>query len=146
MRVARDELMTLIPHRERMCVLDAVESWDARRIRCSSQSHRDPKNPLRRNGRLSALHLAEYGAQAMAVHGGLLAREKSEKAPAGFLAALRDLKLSVPHIDDISHALEVEAEALVAADSGWMYAFTISAAGSTLASGRASVIFTGAIP
>ena len=72
--LAHAELEALIPHAGGMCLLDTVESWDAETIHCRSLSHLRADNPLREKGRLAALHLAEYGAQAMAVHGGLLAR------------------------------------------------------------------------
>ena len=55
-----------------MCLLDEVVQWDERSIVCISNTHRDPANPLRRQGRLSAVHAFEYGAQTAAVHGGLL--------------------------------------------------------------------------
>ena len=62
-----------IPHKGRMCLLDAVLSWDATRIRCRSTTHRTPDNPLRAHGRLGAACGIEYAAQAMAVHGALVA-------------------------------------------------------------------------
>jgi predicted hotdog family 3-hydroxylacyl-ACP dehydratase len=138
--LARAELMALIPHQDTMCLLDAVQDWDEKHVRCSSSSHRNSDNPLRRDGRLSALHLAEYGAQATAVHGGLLAREQGRRAPPGFLASLRDLRLKVERIDDIAAELLVEAEMLVQSDSGWVYGFRASATGRELATGRVSVI------
>ncbi len=70
--VGRQELEALIPHAGAMCLLDTVQNWDDRQIHCRSETHRNVANPLRFEGRLSALHLAEYGAQAMAIHGGLL--------------------------------------------------------------------------
>ena len=39
-----------IPHTGRMCLLDEVLAWDARRIRCRSASHRSADNPLRVEG------------------------------------------------------------------------------------------------
>ena len=72
---------TLVPHAGDMCLLERIvsanESRDrrARRLRIAR-----PTNPLRRDGRLAALHLAEYGAQAMAVHGGLQTRAKRRAA------------------------------------------------------------------
>ena len=50
-----------------------VLSWDATRIRCRSATHRSPDNPLRLHGRLGAACGIEYAAQAMAVHGALVA-------------------------------------------------------------------------
>lgn len=140
MLIDRVELQGLIPHQGSMCLLDGVEDWGAGFLRCSSRTHRDPANPLWRNGRISALHLIEYGAQATAVHGGLLARERGETAPPGFLASLRDLRLACARIDDIEAALTVQADLLMSGEGGWMYAFNITAGERPLASGRVSVI------
>ncbi len=139
-RLGKEQWQELIPHQGDMCLLEAVETWDEQAISCVTQSHRSSRNPLRRAGRLSALHLAEYGAQTMAVHGGLLARAQNRRAPPGFLAALRDLRLQVHYIDDIEALLEVRAEVLSAGDAGWVYAFRVTAAARELATGRVSVI------
>ena len=72
--INKAEIRTLIPHSGLMCLLDEVVQWDDRSIACVSNTHRDPANPLRRQGRLSAVHAFEYGAQAAAIHGGLRAR------------------------------------------------------------------------
>ena len=138
--VGREELEALIPHAGGMCLLDNVVAWDSTEIHCRSETHRRGDNPLRRNGRLAALHLAEYGAQAMAVHGGLLAREAGGVAAPGFLASLRNLQLQVDFIDELSGALDVRATQLMAAESGWTYQFSITHAGELLASGRAMVM------
>jgi predicted hotdog family 3-hydroxylacyl-ACP dehydratase len=130
----------LIPHAGRMCLLDAVESWSAAEIRCVSDTHRDPANPLRRDGILAAVHLVEYGAQAMAVHGGLAERAAGGTPKPGLLVALRDVKLEVARIDDIAAPLTVTAKRLVANAGGWLYGFEVEAAGRRLASGRVSVI------
>src|SRR5260370_32797265 len=87
------EIRTLIPHSGLMCLLDSVSEWDDRSIICISNTHRDPANPLRRDGRLSAVHAFEYAAQAVAVHGGLLARSAGVTAPPGYLSALRQARL-----------------------------------------------------
>jgi predicted hotdog family 3-hydroxylacyl-ACP dehydratase len=139
-RLNKEQWQDLIPHQGGMCLLEEVESWNERAICCVTQSHRNSHNPLRRSGRLSALHLAEYGAQAMAVHGGLQARAQNRRAPPGFLAALRDLRLQVHYIDDIEAPLEVRAEVLSAGEGGWVYAFRVTAATRELATGRVSVI------
>ena len=122
--IGREELRALVPHQGAMCL------WD-------------PAHPLRRDGRLHALHLCEYGAQAMAVHGGLLAREYGGRAAAGMLVALRGVVLHVVRIDDLPGALECEAQALVVADTGQQYAFRITHAGTLLAEGRAAVMLGG---
>lgn len=142
-QVTRAELAALIPHAEGMCLLDTVQNWDAGQIHCQSLSHQRLDNPLRREGRLAALHLTEYGAQAMAVHGGLLAREAGEVAAPGFLASVRNLQLAVDTIEGLPGPLDVRATQLMAADSGWTYAFEIQHEGIQLASGRAMVMLMG---
>lgn len=130
----------LIPHRGAMCLLDEVAAWDAARIHARSRSHRDPRHPLRSDGRLRAVHLCEYGAQAMAVHGGLLARAAGGRAEPGFLVSLRAIDLAVGRIDDLPGPLEVHAERLLGGETGWQYAFRVEHAGTLLAAGRAAVI------
>jgi predicted hotdog family 3-hydroxylacyl-ACP dehydratase len=82
----RSEIARLIPHAGAMCLLDAVVSWDADRIRCVSRTHRDPDNPLRAGAELDAVCGIEYAAQAMALHGGL-ALSAGAPTPAGYLAS-----------------------------------------------------------
>src|SRR5216110_3634120 len=106
------EIRTLIPHSGSMCLLDSVTRWDDRSIVCVTNTHRDPANPLRRAGRLSALHAFEYGAQATAVHGGLRARSAGATAPPGYLAALRNGRLNVTRLDQIHLSLRVCATRL----------------------------------
>ena len=135
------ELQTLIPHAGRMCLIDAVEAWDDRSIRCITRSHRDPANPLRSHGRLAALHLFEYGAQAMALHGGLLAREDAQGAAAtGMLAAVRDVELAIDRIDDIQETLTIVARQLLGGATGWLYEFEVNAGARWLARGRVTVM------
>lgn len=140
MSVSRHEILALIPHAGAMCLHDSVEVWSESEIRCVSTGHRDVHNPLRRDGQLSALHLAEYGAQAMAIHGGLLARAKNECAAPGFLASVRDLRLHVRRLEDLAAPLQTEAKLLMAGAGGWTYEFKATAAGMELGSGRVMVM------
>jgi len=139
----RAEIEALVPHGGAMCLWDEVASFDDARIAVRAFNHRDPTHPLRSGGRLRAVHLCEYGAQAMAVHGGLLARRGGGTAPPGMLVALRDVTLHVTRIDDLAGALEGEAEALALSATGQQYAFRISHAGVLLAEGRAAVVLRG---
>ena len=130
----------LIPHRGAMCLLDAVIAWDESRIHATAHSHRDPANPLRADGRLHALNLCEYGAQAMAVHGGLLAQRDGNTAAPGLLVSLREVKLSVTRVDDLPGNLDVHALCLLAGVEAMQYAFRVEHAGVVLAEGRAAVM------
>jgi predicted hotdog family 3-hydroxylacyl-ACP dehydratase len=138
--IERDTILTLVPHQGAMCLWDEVVDWDAAHVRLRSRSHSDPGNPLRSGGMLRALHLCEYGAQAMAVHGGLLAQGTGEPPQAGMLVALRGVELHRARIDDLPGALEGEAELLAAGAGSQQYAFRIQHAGTLLAEGRAAVM------
>lgn len=139
--IGRAEILSLIPHQGAMCLWDEVVAWNADSIRLRTQSHRDPAHPLRARDRLRAVHLCEYGAQAMAVHGGLIAREAGGAAKPGLLVALRGIELPVARIDDLPGALECEAQALARGEGSQQYAFRIFHAGEIVAEGRAAVMF-----
>ena len=138
--IGREAILALVPHQGAMCLWDEVRDWDARTIRVVAHNHRDPAHPLRSDGRLRAIHLCEYGAQAMAVHGGLLARQAGGSAKPGLLVALRGVELHVARIDDLTGALECSAEMLSDGDAGWQYAFRIEHGDKLLAQGRAAVM------
>ena len=138
--IGRDVIEALVPHAGAMCLWDEVIAWDATRIALRTQGHRDPAHPLRGNDRLRAIHLCEYGAQAMAVHGGLLARERGSVAPPGMLVALRGIELHCDRIDDLPGALDCDAEALIAGEGAQQYRFTIRHGDTVLAEGRAAVM------
>jgi predicted hotdog family 3-hydroxylacyl-ACP dehydratase len=138
--IDREEIQTLIPHQGAMCLWDEVIDWDAQHIRLRAGNHRDAAHPLRCDGQLRAVHLCEYGAQAMAVHGGLRARDGGGVARPGVLVALRGVALHVSRIDTLAGDLECEAQALVESEHSQQYAFRITHAGDLLAEGRAAVM------
>jgi len=130
----------LIPHAGGMCLLDAVLTWDVDTIHAASEGHARPDNPLRGPHGLHAVHLAEYGAQAMAVHGALRARAGGvETVRPGMLVSLREVRLDVEYVS-ADGRLDVHAQCLYAGDTGAQYLFRIERAGQLLASGRAAVI------
>lgn len=130
----------LIPHQGAMCLLDSVVGWGEASIHARSESHRRLDNPLRSDGKLRALHLCEYGAQAMAVHGGLSARAVGGVAAPGFLVSLRAVELHLARVDNLAGALDVYAERLLVGAGSWHYAFRIEHCNSLLATGRAAVV------
>ena len=136
----RDAIAQLVPHQGRMCLWQRVLDWDAQRIVLQAFDHGDADHPLRSDHRLHAVALCEYGAQAMAVHGGLCGQLGGAAARPGLLVALRGVQLHRDRIDDLHGALEGEAHALVQGDGGWQYAFSVRHAGVLLAEGRAAVI------
>ena len=137
---SRDEIAALIPHQGLMCLWESVTEWDEARIVARSDGHRDPAHPLREGARLDAVHLCEYGAQLMAVHGGLLAQARGERARPGVLVALRAIELRAARIDELPGALEGRARQLAASDGSGQYQFEIFHADELLASGRAAVM------
>lgn len=141
--ISRRDIEAMIPHKGAMCLWDEIVDWDAQRIRLRSGGHRDDAHPLRSDGRLRAVHLCEYGAQAMAVHGGLRGAAAGGVPKVGFLVALRDVQLHVARIDDLSGALECEAELLAESAASQQYAFRIVHAGNVVAEGRAAVMLQG---
>jgi predicted hotdog family 3-hydroxylacyl-ACP dehydratase len=142
--IARAQIEALIPHEGAMCLWDEVVDWDPQCIRLRASNHRDPAHPLRSHDRLHAVHLCEYGAQAMAVHGGLRAREGGAIARPGLLVALRGVELHCLRIDDLRDSLECEAEVLAEGEGSQQYAFRINHAGILLAEGRAAVMLQAA--
>lgn len=142
-----------IPHKGRMCLLDEVLAWDATRIRCRSSTHRSGDNPLRAHGRLGAACGIEYAAQAMAVHGALIAASAplastvsshvrgSIGTSVGYLASVRNVALNVSRLDDLEGELVAAAERITGDGRTVLYEFSVSSAGRVLLSGRASIVF-----
>ena len=135
-----DAIAALIPHAGAMCLNERVLAWDAGHIALATATHRDPANPLRRDGALHALHLCEYGAQAMAIHGGLCAQAAGSRAAPGLLVSLRDVQLHALRIDTLEGELRIEAERLLESAGSWQYAFRAWHGERLLAEGRAAVI------
>lgn len=140
MTIAKSDWQHLIPHRGAMALLDTVVEFDETTIHAIAVSHRDPRNPLRNHGLLRAVNLCEYGAQAMAIHGGLLAQRDGRVAAPGFLVSLRAVELHVARIDDLARDLHVYATQLHGDGTGWQYEFRIEHDGETIAAGRAAVM------
>jgi len=140
-RLDRGWIESHIPHQGRMCLLEEVLSWDADRISCRAASHRSADNPLRAHGRLGAAIGVEYAAQAMAVHGAIIAAAAGTPARAGLLTSVRNLVLLTARLDDLETDLIASAERLAGDEGSTLYEFTVSSAGRELLSGRAGIVF-----
>src|SRR5688500_18293874 len=129
-----------------MCLLDSVSSWDAQHIVCQASNYRAPDHPLRAHGRLGAACGIEYAAQAMAVHGTLVAQalvgESAEHTPprAGYLASVRSVTLSVERLDTVTGLLTIRADRLTGDDNTILYSFSLLAGDHNLLAGRAVVV------
>lgn len=139
MQIDKTWIAAHIPHQGRMCLLDGVASWDDGRIECQATSHLDPANPLRHDGRLGIANGIEYAAQAMAVHGALLAGDAKRPA-AGFLTSVRGVRWHRERLDDLDGPLTVRAERLSGNEANILYSFSLHCAGRLLLEGRASVM------
>jgi predicted hotdog family 3-hydroxylacyl-ACP dehydratase len=137
--ISRTEILAMIPHGESICLLDEVQDWDADWLRCRSQRFLAADNPLRRaDGSLGAACGIEIAAQAMAVHGRLTAPQQSAPVP-GFLVSVRDVHLAHPWL--ATGPLLIEARRLMGDGRGASYSFTLTAMGTDLLRGRATVMF-----
>jgi predicted hotdog family 3-hydroxylacyl-ACP dehydratase len=139
MIMGREQIGTLIPHAGTMRLLDAVLAWDDRSIRCTSTRHRDPQNPLRRDGRLGGLAAIEFAAQAMAIHG-RLSEAVNERPRAGYLASLRDIVCRCLRLDDRVDDLTIDVEHLAGDGALATYGFSVAAGAEVLVTGRATVL------
>ena len=143
--LAREDIAARIPHQGRMCLLDRVRAWDAESMACTTGSHRDPDNPLRSAGGLLSPCAIEYAAQAMALHGALIAPPDGGPRP-GFLASVRDVRFSVSRLDLLPGDLEIQVRRLAGTGSQVLYQFQVSCEGAPVAEGRAAVVLDTPLP
>lgn len=138
MLIGRDRLQPLLPHDGAMLLIDGVTAWDERQITCVTDRHRDDANPLRKDGRLSALHAVEFAAQAAAVHGGLMS--EAGRAPLRALAALRQVRLARPRLDDLDTSLVIEATAVMLDAGAAIYQARLSGGETEIAAMRLTLM------
>jgi predicted hotdog family 3-hydroxylacyl-ACP dehydratase len=136
----------LIPHAGSMCLLDRVEAWDHRSIRCIATSHTRRDHPLRSASGLLASAAIEYAAQAAAVHGGLKARAAASTAAPGFLASARGVTLHRMRLDELAGELAIDVEHLAGDDRQLLYAFVVRHAQEPVADGRLAVVLDTPLP
>jgi len=135
-----------VPQRGAMCLLDEVVEWNETAIECRTLSHRAPDNPLRAHGRLGIACGIEYAAQAMAIHGALLAVGHTVPTAPGLLASTRGLVFSAERLDDVEGPLTARATYVHGDAAMVLYDFTLSGAGRVLLAGRAAIAFAGPRP
>ena len=122
-----------------MRLIDRVVSYDRERIVCESDSHRAADHPLMQDGELQIVCGLEYGAQAMAVHGALLATHPARSAH-GYLVAASDLRWSIERLDLCAAPLQIEAICELRSDRQVAYRFEVRTGGATVLTGQASVV------
>jgi predicted hotdog family 3-hydroxylacyl-ACP dehydratase len=136
--LTRQHWSNRVPHTDDMALIDAVVDWTETTIHAIGERHRPDTHPLRSTAGLHAVHLAEYGAQALAVHASLLGEAGGR---AGRLVSVRDMQLAVEYVDLSQGRLEVHAERIYVDDRGAQYLFKIEQQGRMLASGRVTVMY-----
>jgi predicted hotdog family 3-hydroxylacyl-ACP dehydratase len=125
MRLDRAWIEGHIPHKGRMCLLEDVIGWDAERISCRSGTHRAADHPLRAHGRLGIACGIEYAAQAMAVHGALVAGALDN----GLIAVADAGDASAPRVPGVYAPIAAAAAALAPAAAAPAAGFLASVRG-----------------
>jgi predicted hotdog family 3-hydroxylacyl-ACP dehydratase len=138
--IDREQILKMIPHAGTMCLLDAVQDWDAVSVHCVSRRYRDEDNPMRRaDGALGTACGVEIAAQAMAVHGRLISGNDGPPVR-GYLVGLRDVWLRTGRLDAAGGELVIDAERLMGDAQGARYRFTLAVQSVELLSGHATVL------
>ena len=139
MNIDRDWIQAHIPHHGGMCLLHEVDRWDNTEIYGSARSHTAPDNPLRNAQGLPISAGIEYAAQAMAVHGALLA-PVDQLAQVGYLTSVRNVEWWTPRLDDVGFEITVQATRISGNEVGLLYDFGILCNDRLLLRGRAGVM------
>jgi predicted hotdog family 3-hydroxylacyl-ACP dehydratase len=130
------DISVLLPHRGTSRMLDYVVRRSDSEIVARTRTHRASDNPLRHAGRLSSVHLIEYGAQAMALHGALRNADAGLAPQSALLVSVRDFVANRDYIDDLPGELEIVAHELLTTIASWQYAFEARHGEELIASGR----------
>ena len=135
-----------IPHSGTMCLLDRLERWTLDEIDCAANTHAQADNPLRSASGLLAPNAIEYAAQAMALHGSMVAPPGTAPSP-GYIASVRKVRFAALRLDTVAGELKIHAARLAGGANEVLYAFRVSdAAGALLAEGRAAVVLDSPVP
>lgn len=128
--LSKVDIEALIPHADGMCLLEKVVSYSGDEIICQTQSLLDENNPLKTDGQLSKMHLIEYGAQAIAIHGGLMEQQDASNSEAdtkpkiGYIAMVKSVKWG--DFNPQTSFLEIKATQIMADEMTKLYEFDVS--------------------
>ncbi|WP_037472808.1 3-hydroxylacyl-ACP dehydratase [Simplicispira psychrophila] len=139
MKIDRAWIQRHIPHQGSMCLLEAVRYWDDTEIQCYAHSHRALDNPLRNAHGLPISAGIEYAAQAMAVHGALLA-PPHQLPQVGYLTSVRNVQWSASRLDDTGAEITVQASRISGNEVSLLYDFRVLCHERLLLCGRAGVM------
>jgi predicted hotdog family 3-hydroxylacyl-ACP dehydratase len=132
------KLCELIPHERAMCLLDSVTDWDDEHIECSSSSHLGQDNPLLdEHHRLNCVNAIEYGAQAAAIHGILVARKSGSQPPtSGVLVQVKNMHIKDCDLTQLSSDMDIHARRIYSDSTSMVYTITINCQSELLLDGR----------
>jgi predicted hotdog family 3-hydroxylacyl-ACP dehydratase len=137
--VDRSKIESLLPHADKMVLIDRIISCSIEMIVCGTHSHRGADNPLRTARGVSTLSGIEYGGQAIALHNALTSRLPRVE---GVIAILRNLSWATRAIDTNSaEELMVTAEVIVRGSAAATYNILLDQGGRRLFSGQATIAF-----
>lgn len=139
MKIDRPWIQCHIPHQGTMCLLEAVKQWNGTEIQCCAHSHVARDNPLRNAHGLPISAGIEYAAQAMAVHGALLA-PMDQLPEVGYLTSVRNVEWWTPWLDDAGAEITVHATRISGNEVCLLYDFSILCYDRLLLRGRAGVM------
>lgn len=139
MKIDRAWIQRHIPHQGAMCLLEAVRHWDDTEIQCYAHSHTALDNPLRNAHGLPISAGIEYAAQAMAVHGALLA-PPHQLPQVGYLTNVRNVQWGTPRLDDAGAEITVQATRISGNEVSLLYDFRVLSHDRVLLCGRAGVM------
>lgn len=139
------EIRRLLPQKGAMCLIEGVREWSDASIEAWSRSHLDPRNPLRRAGRLPALMGCEYAFQAAALHGALCGGGSGRGAGMARVLACSVDAIAAPFLDEPGRPrLVIRACCEAAGAAGSIYRFRLAAdGGELLLKGRCTVAMAG---
>lgn len=121
-----------------MCLMDCVDDYDSKHIKCSTNSHQSADNPLAESGKLSCITVIEYASQAAAIHAALNQQKFTQGKPA-FVGSIKNVELHTSLLSDLSVPLCVQAECVLSTTNGAIYEFSIFA-GRLIAKGQINLI------
>lgn len=133
----------LLPHSGDMCLLDTVRQCQPDSIHVCSRDFSDCDHPLAEAGRLSAIALMEYGAQAAGAHIALTSERMSSTAvPAGVVASMQHIKGLDTDLSARPPALDIVAEKRAANGRSFVYDVSVYSADQCLVTGRITLVQT----
>ena len=139
--LGREAIAALIPHQGAMCLLERVVEWDQRSCRARHEQPprcRQSAAPRRAAACDSSLRVRRAGHGGPRRPFGASGRARARKP--GFLVSLRDVKLNVDFVDQLSGELMVSARRLLESAGSWQYSFEVTQGADRLATGRAAIM------